>query len=146
MKKFIVFIVGLSVAGLGFFWFYSRHPLTATVTINGTVWHVEASVTAKEKEKGLGGRDRLLPLHGMIFVYDHKELYPFWMKGMQFPLDFIWLDGNEIIDVTQNVGVPAGDVIPVVTPKVPADKVLEVNAGEAQTYGIKIGDRVLFNK
>ncbi len=144
-KIMILVIVGI-VIGLFSFWFYTRHPLSGTVKINDTLFTVDVAVTAIEKEKGLGYRQSLEPKHGMIFVYDHKEIYPFWMKGMNFPLDFIWLDGNKIVDITENVQPPNGLNMQVVKPMFPVDKILEINAGEVEKYGIKIGDTVLFNK
>jgi len=144
-KIMILIIVGI-VIGLFAFWFYTKHPLSGTVKINGTLFTVDVAVTAIEKEKGLGYRKSLEPTHGMIFVYDHKEIYPFWMKGMNFPLDFIWLDGNKIVDITKNVQPANGLNMQVVKPMLPVDKILEINAGEVEKYGIKIGDTVLFNK
>jgi len=128
------------------YWFYSNNPLSGTVTIRNVVFQVELAVNPLEKERGLGFRKTLDPKHGMIFIYDHKEIYPFWMKGMQFPLDFIWLDGNKIVDITKNVQPPEGLNMHVTKPSVPVDKILEINAGESEKYNIQTGDTVLFNK
>lgn len=136
MKKiFIIFLISLLLFTLCY---YFRHPIGETVIINGHQIHVELAVTEAEKEKGLGYRDSLAPNSGMLFVYDHPERYGFWMKGMRFPLDYIWVNGNKVADLTQNVSVSA----PAFSPHVPADKVLEVNAGVINRFGIKIGDLV----
>ena len=144
-KIMILIVVGI-VISLFAFWFYTKHPLSGTVKINDTLFTVDVAVTAIEKERGLSYRKKLEPTHGMIFVYDHKEIYPFWMKGMNFPLDFIWLDGNKIVDITKNVQPANGFNMQVVKPMLPVDKILEINAGEVEKYGIKIGDTVLYNK
>jgi uncharacterized protein len=128
------------------YFFYSKHPLSGTVTIKNTLFIVDLAVNPLEKEKGLGYRKALLPKHGMLFPYDHKELFAFWMKGMQFALDFIWIDGNKIVDITKDVQPPNGLDMHVVKPSVPVDKILEINAGDVDTYNIKIGDTVVFNK
>ena len=143
--KYIIFIV-LIIIGVFSFWFYTKHPLSGTVKINDATFVVDLAVTSIEKEKGLSYRKTLAPKHGMLFVYDHKELYPFWMKGMNFPLDFIWLDGNKIVDITKNVQPADGLNMHVVKPLLPVDKILELNAGEVEAYNIQIGDTVLFNK
>lgn len=127
-------------------WYYTRHPLTAWVEINGTTFSVEVAATAPEKAKGLGYRAMLEPKHGMLFPYDHKELYPFWMLGMKFPLDFVWIDGVKVVDITTDVQPPSGTDMHTVHPKVPVNKILELNAGDVSRYGIKIGDTVVFNK
>jgi len=128
------------------FWFYNAHPLTSTVTIHNTRFEIELAVTPAEKAKGLSGRTKMLPKHGMVFPYDHKERYDFWMKGMQFPLDFVWISDNLVVDITKNVLPPIGPDEHVVKPKVPVNKILELNAGEVDQYNIQIGDTVTFNK
>lgn len=127
-------------------YYYIQHPLTATATINNETFILELAVTPQEKETGLGGKKMLLPKHGMLFNYDHKEQFGFWMKDMQFPLDFVWIDGTKVVDLTQNVPVFTNGKITTVQPSMPIDKVLELNAGEVEQYNIKIGDTVVFNK
>ena len=81
---------------------------------------------------------------GMLFVYDHPERYGFWMKGMRFPLDYIWINGNKVADLSRNIPQPASDTATPVTlaPSIPVDKVLEVNAGIIDRFDIKVGDLV----
>jgi len=142
MKKIILLI--LLFLTLFSFWHYRSHPLTAKVKINDAVLQVELAITAQEKERGLGGRRSLEANHGMLFVYDHQELYPFWMKNMRFPLDFIWISDKTVVDLTASVPPPETSQLPIYHPKVPVDKILEINAGEAERIGIKTGDKVDF--
>ncbi|MFH0749307.1 MAG: DUF192 domain-containing protein [Candidatus Gottesmanbacteria bacterium] len=146
MNPKLILFIAVVIIGAFSVWFYTRHPLNGTVIINKTVFLVDLALNPIEKEKGLSYRKSLAPKHGMLFVYDHKEIYPFWMKGMNFPLDFIWLDGNIIVDITRNVQPANGLNMHVVKPNVMVDKILEINAGEVDTYNINIGDTVLFNK
>lgn len=126
-------------------YYYVTHPLSAKVKIDGVTFTVDVAATEAQKEKGLGGRTSLPTDHGMLFPYDHKEQYEYWMRGMHFPLDFIWIDGKTVADVTANVPPPVGAEAPmIVKPNVPVDKVLEVNAGTILNYSIKIGDTVMF--
>jgi uncharacterized membrane protein (UPF0127 family) len=72
------------------------------------------------------------------------------MKGMRFPLDLVWIDGDRVVDVTARVpneppGTPDAQ-LPVYSPSRPANRVLEVNAGWAQRNGVKAGDRVLYSR
>ena len=147
MQNITKILIGFGILLTAFLiWYYTRHPLTAWVQIHGTTFSVEVAATAPEKAKGLGYRSSLEPKHGMIFPYDHKEVFPFWMLGMKFPLDFIWIDGTKVVDITTNVQPPTGTDMHVVHPKVAVDKILEVNAGEVEKYGIRVGDTVVFNK
>lgn len=144
MKRIILLV--FLILTICTFWYYKTHPLTPTVMINGTTFTVELAITGREIEKGLSGRSSLAPKHGMLFIFNHKEQYSFWMKGMKFPLDFIWMDGNLIVDITKSVPPMQDGVIPQLKPKVPIDKILELPAGEIDVAGIKIGDTALFNK
>jgi len=137
-----IFIILIIVIILGTVMYYRIKPLSATLTVRETTFIIELAVSGVEKMKGLSGRASLPVNHGMLFLYDHKERFPFTMMGMKFPLDFIWLDGNVILDITKNVSPGT----PMILPSVPVDKILEINAGEADAVGMKIGDRVLFNK
>lgn len=142
MKKIIV--VSLIFLLLFVLYFYVRHPLGAKAIINGHTINIELAVTNAEKEKGLGYRDSLPVNTGMLFVYDHPDRYGFWMKGMRFSLDFIWIDGNTVVDLSENIPFPGNDTVQPVslTPLVPIDKVLEINAGMIDSLNIHVGDTV----
>jgi uncharacterized membrane protein (UPF0127 family) len=144
MKKvLIVFVAALLLFTL---YYYFRHPIGEKAIINGHTIRLELAVTETEKEKGLGYRDTLAADSGMLFVYEHPDRYGFWMKGMRFPLDFIWINGNKVADISQNILQPVNDTVQPVSlaPAVPADKVLEVNSGMIQSLGIRVGDLVQF--
>lgn len=108
------------------------------------ILNVEIVRTPTEMEKGLGYRKSLASDAGMIFIYDQPVMPVFWMKGMEFPLDFIWVTGNKIVDLTENVpnldpSTPDNN-LPRYSPQEPVDKVIEVNAGWIKSNNLKIGD------
>ncbi|MBI2405118.1 DUF192 domain-containing protein [Candidatus Gottesmanbacteria bacterium] len=138
MKKILIFLVAL--VGTFTVWYYWRNPLITKVRIRDQVFLVDVAVTSKEKERGLGYRESLLPNYGMLFVYNQKGQYTFWMKEMRFPIDIIWIDGKTIVDITQNAPVSTGTPLAEYRPKIAVDKVLEVNAGTVEKTGIAIGD------
>ncbi len=143
MNRTILIAVLFVIFGLGLYYF--RHPLTSKVKIRAAVFTVEVALTEPQKESGLGNRTSMAADHGMLFVYDHKEQYNYWMKGMEFPLDFIWIDGKTVADITPDVPPPIGAETPIVVkPKVQVDKVFEVNAGTIRKFGIQTGDQVEF--
>lgn len=123
-------------------WFYQSHPLTTTLRIRSIVYSAEIAATPQEKELGLGQRDNLAPFHAMLFPYDHAEAFSFWMKGMRFPLDMIWIRDNVIVDISKNVPVSIDGKLPVYSPREPVNKIVEVNAGDADKFGFQIGDVV----
>ena len=108
---------------------------------------VRAEVADDDAERalGLGGRDRLDRDAGMYFVLT-DDSPRIWMKGMRFPLDLVWIDGDRVVEVTARVpNVPPGTPearLPIYSPSEPANRVLEVNAGWARQNGVRPGDRV----
>lgn len=145
MKKLYI-IIGIFLLFVFTLFYYQRHPLSAKLSIRQQEFIIDVALTEAQKTKGLSGRKVLAPHHGMLFVYENKDQYPFWMKGMLFPLDFIWIDGNIVVDITKNVLPPEGLNYHIVKPKQPVNKILEINAGEADLYNIAVGDVVTFVK
>lgn len=117
------------------------------MTIGKTVVMVQIADTQEERAKGLSNISNLPQGQGMLFVFENKGTTPsFWMKDMLIPLDFIWIAGGKVSEITPNVPNPAPGTpdsrLQVYTPSMPIDYVLEVNAGWASTNNIKVGDNV----
>ncbi len=108
---------------------------------------VEVAAEPGSRALGLGNRDSLAPEAGMLFIFPKSGLYKFWMKGMRFPLDMIWIEGNKIVDISASVAVlnsSSDGPIPVYSPKTEVSQVLEVNSGYAAAHNIQIGDPVQY--
>ena len=101
---------------------------TATATIDGKVFYLETARTAGQKAKGLSGRNFLASHSGMIFLYDQPQTLSFWMKDTLIPLQIIFVNGCEIVDI-QKMSVEPNPSNPQKTyvSKYPADKAIEVN-------------------
>src|SRR3989344_4740780 len=141
MKRLLLLAGGLFIAFVA--WYYQSHPLGSRVKMRDSVFLVELAITPRERERGLSGRQSLDPNSGMLFLFGNEAVYHFWMRGMQFPLDFIWIDDNIIVDIDENVPAPMGNEEPIeLAPKVPVDKVLELNAGVVSALGVKTGDQI----
>jgi len=108
---------------------------------NQTVW-LEIARTSAEQIKGLSGRESMAEDEGMLFIFEPKTRPSFWMKGMQFPLDIIWLVDNKIVDLNKNLAVPTGDNLATYEPKNDINYAIEVNAGFADKNNLKIGDKI----
>lgn len=122
--------------------FYFDKPLGTKVTIGDDTFRVSVAITPQEITKGLGGRSALGKDEGMLFAFNNKDRYPFWMKDMNFPIDIIWIEDNVVIDITSDVQVATDSSLPTYQPRSIANKVLEINAGEAEHRNINIGDTV----
>jgi len=122
---------------------------TKDLAINGQVLKVEVADTQNKRSKGLGGREAIATDSGMLFIFDTEKVYSFWMKGLKFPLDIIWIKDNVIVDIIENVPPPlegqTDSNLPIYQPSVVVDSVLEVNAGIVDKLNIKVGDKINLN-
>lgn len=154
MKKLISFTVGI-VAVVGICGFLYKNykpqnahvsnenlPIVATVTTpNGDIY-VRVAHTDITRELGLSYFKTLPADQGMLFLFDQPGRYPFWMKGMNFPLDIIWLkkvsgDTFQVVYVAENVDP---DTYPhSFDPGIDADAVLEINHFRAKSNQIFVG-------
>ena len=123
--------------------FFSSGIGSGTVNIDGHNWLVEVADNNWSRAQGLSGRENLAKDRGMLFVFDEPGRHAFWMKGMNFSLDLIWINNGVVVDVTGNappLSLSSQNIL--YKPKEPANMVLEINAGEAARSGINIGDVV----
>ena len=86
----------------------------------------------------------------MLFLYPEEGVYGFWMRGMRFPLDFLWITGDcNLLEVTADVPPPEKGTpdnrLPIFTPSQPVRYILEINGGVARGQGIRPGDEVRFS-
>ncbi|MDP3015163.1 MAG: DUF192 domain-containing protein [bacterium] len=116
------------------------NPVTQLVKLRS---EVEISDTALKRAKGLSGREGLAENQGMLFIFEKPGKPTFWMAGMNFPLDIIWINGNKIVDISKDVQPPkSGELPAIISPSVEADKVLELSAGAVKKFNIKINDEI----
>jgi uncharacterized protein len=113
----------------------------------GTIW-AELAATSEERARGLGGRDSMPQDEGMLFYFGSTVVPTFWMRGMLFPLDLVWIDQEKrIAQITADVP-PQGDTpdeeLPRYAPDTPVMYVLELNAGIAERLGLEPGDQLRF--
>jgi len=100
--------------------------------------------TEAERRLGLGGRNSLARSDGMLFTFDTSGIYPFWMNGMRFPIDIVWIDRGIVKDIVTLHEPKDERTMPERhAPTSFADRVLEINAGMAKELGLRPGVRVL---
>jgi len=117
---------------------------TKKIRVGQATLTVEIADTLAKQNKGLSGRPDLTDDHGMLFVYSDKKTRKFWMKDMNFAIDIIWLNGNKIVELTENLQPAQGAKIPSYLSKNSVNGVLEVKAGFIAKNGLKIGQNVEF--
>lgn len=99
--------------------------------------------TPELREKGLGGRAGIKKDQAMLFVFESDGRHAFWMKDMLFSIDMVWLDSSKkVVHVESDV---SPDTFPeAFGPAVDTRYVIELNAGEAESIRLKMGDTVNF--
>ena len=109
------------------------------VEIGAQRFQVELAATHEAREQGLSGRDRLLADAGMWFELAPAGMSGFWMRGMRFPIDLIWVSpGNRVVGVL-TLPVCERDPCPIHYPPQAVAHVLEIAAGR---FSGRTGDRV----
>lgn len=131
----------LIVSALVFQWQLSRETSIKKldyIVIGEQYWAIEGPLTTVEdRSRGLAYRPSFPQKRGMLFLFDISDRHSFWMKGMQFPIDIIFIRDSVVDSVVMNR--QPNDLNPV-SPQYPVNAVLEVNAGEA--WDVRPGDRV----
>lgn len=115
-----------------------------TVSIGTARFTAEMADTDALRALGLSFRDGLQPGEAMWFDFGAPLETAFWMRGMRFPLDIIWVDeGLRVVHVTADAQPPdpstPESALPLYRPGVPVRYVLEVSAGLAARHGIVPG-------
>lgn len=113
--------------------------------VGGKSIEVVLAWTPAQIQQGLSGRETI-GAEGMFFLFSRPVQLPFWMLGMKFPLDFIWIVDGKVVDIHENVSEPNTPTTPpqVVTSSQPVTAVLEVPAGFVAENQIKRGDVIQF--
>lgn len=151
MKQFTQLIILstalISIAGCG-----SQTPIEFTstsVTFDNpkvTTFTVDIADTIPEQTLGLGDTEILPINHGMLFIYPKSDIYEFWMKDVEYPIDIIWIKDLTVVDITSNIppeteGTTYANYAHY-APNTPVDMVLEVGAGVSKQEGIAVGQHL----
>lgn len=110
---------------------------STTVTLD-----IEIADTEFDRETGLMYRSSMKNTQGMLFVFDNEQPRFFYMKNTQIPLDLIYVSANKKIVSFQKNAKPFDESS--LPSNQPAQYVLEVNAGLADTWNLQLGDSLEF--
>jgi uncharacterized membrane protein (UPF0127 family) len=116
-----------------------------SVELKGKHFDIEIAADDAARTRGLMFRDAMPADHGMLFLFDAMEPRVFWMKNTHIPLDILYFDQKyKLVSMQQRVPPcrSAGNDCPQYPSTGPAQYVLELNAGVADTLGVKEGDEL----
>lgn len=105
---------------------------------------IEIADNSYERQTGLMYRESMEDDQGMLFIYDNEAPRAFYMKNTYIPLDIIYFASDSTaVSFQKNAqpqdetSLPSGE---------PAQFVLELNAGLADDWNIKVGDKIDFER
>jgi len=111
----------------------------------GKTFFVEEITDLPGLKKGLSLRESMPEDQGMLFVLDASQEHAFWMKGMRFPLDIIFIGKKmQVSEILENL--QPCEKCPMYFPKGRPAYAVEINAGLANKLGITIGDTLVIEK
>lgn len=112
--------------------------------------NVEIADTNEKRNKGLGYRESLATDSGMLFIHETPKKYTYWMKGMEIPLDIMWIMDDTVADIIPNIPPPiegqSEETLERYSSTVEVNRVLETNAGFVQNYNIQVGDKIILDQ
>lgn len=96
-----------------------------------------------QTQTGLMYRDHLGEDEGMLFVFPEADYHSFYMKNTKIALDIIYIDSNKkIVSFQKNAEPYSKSSLP---SNVPAQYVLEINAGLSDKWNLEVGDKIEYN-
>lgn len=120
-------------------------PRYVSLTLGNKTIRAEHAYDLRKQIKGLSGRKGIDANSGLFYTFPSEGSYYFWMRGMLFSIDIIWIgtDGR-VVDIHENL---SPDTFPKkFTSREPAMYVLEVQAGFAKRNNISVGTQVDLSK
>lgn len=121
-------------------------PQKFLLSTNSIELTIEVVSKIDDITKGLSERKSLNPKQGMLFVFNTPRVASFWMKGMNFPIDIIWIKNNAIVDVSADVQPEESEPYTIYSPNQSIDMVLEIGAGLSEKYNLTEGQVIEIRK
>ncbi len=128
---------------------YERSEVTITNNCSQVLGTVEVRVaeTRQQKVVGLSETPSLRNGSGMLFPYEQASEHTYVMRGMDFPLDIVFIGADGRINAIESAPAPGpsedGDDI---RRTGTGEYVLEVPRGWMDRHGIDVGHRVRIDR
>jgi uncharacterized membrane protein (UPF0127 family) len=118
-----------------------QRPGQIQMTIGGAKVTLEVVEDPDTRAQGLMFRDSLAPNSGMLFVFPHDDIYPFWMKNTRIPLSIAFITSSgEIVGISR---MQPFDTVTMHMPSWPFRYAIEMDSGWFRAHGVKEGDTII---
>ncbi len=116
-----------------------------TVCIKEHCFDARVADNPRSRTKGLMNELSMPINEAMLFVFPFESKPSFWMKRMNFPLDILFInDDDVIVYIVKNAPPCQEKKCPNFQTTRPASRVLEINAGLCKELNIHVGDKVSY--
>jgi hypothetical protein len=121
----------------------AQAPCPATrahdIRIGAQHFVVEVAASPAERNRGLSGHRPLARRAGMWFVFPEVGMPGFWMRGMRFPIDLVWVSPERRVVGAETLPLCRKEPCPISYAQEPVAYVLELAVGQ---FAGKVGDAV----
>ena len=124
---------------------YDHAEITITNDCGGTLGSLDVRIadTYRKKYVGLSDTPSLSNGSGMLFPYDESSNHTYVMRGMDYPLDIVFIGSDGRINAIRGAPAPGPDEDGESIRRTGTGKyVLEVPRGWMARHGIRVGHRV----
>src|SRR5680860_84280 len=104
--------------------------------------YLEVVATPAKHYLGLSNRPSLCKDCGMLFIFSSLQDREFVMRNMEFPLDIVFLRNNQIVKVYENLAPEGNEPTNYYDSSQAVNNVIELNAGMANEFGLKVGTTI----
>lgn len=122
--------------------FMKEGTLTFTDSLNNPITKIDLEIADSDYDRQLGlmFRKSMEMNQGMLFIFPEQEGQSFWMRNTYLSLDMIFVNADKkIVTIHKNTKTLSDQSYPSTEP---AQYVVEVVAGFADKYSLKVGDRI----
>ncbi len=121
-------------------------PPGPSVVLKDERFLVEVADDPGERNLGLMFRERMGAGEGMLFVFPDEMPRAFWMKNTRIALDILYFDQRlTLVSLHRHVPPCRADPCPNYPSVLPAQYVLELNAGTADRLAVQPGDSLILD-
>jgi len=140
---YVILILAVGAVAIALLFLRFRHADGAynrVLIIGSNSVSVSIADTEATRDQGLSDTASLPANAGKLFVFQTPGTPGFWMKDMNYGLDFVWIGSDmKIVAVTPNV---ADNTYPeIYYPPQSVQYVLEVNAGFSTRHHLTVGEQ-----
>ena len=136
----------LLVVAVSFIWLILPSVLNTdtTLKLGDGVFRARIALNDDDRAKGLSGVKELAPDQALLMAYPSEGKWGIWMKGMNIPIDIVWLNKDKkVIFIVKNVS-PEESTSILHQPKTPAKYVIEFPAGTVDAKAINTNSKASF--